>query len=353
MDETATRRELARLRRQAWDGARAALIGHSPAMERLWDLIERVAPTRATVLITGETGVGKELVARAIHALSPRAGKPFIATNCSSLPETLLESELFGHVKGSFTGAIASRKGLFEEAHGGTLFLDEISTISPAIQVKLLRVVQERLIQRVGGGAPVPIDFRLLAASNVDPAGEVAEGRFREDLFYRLSVFPLRVPPLRERRGEIPELARHFLLRAARENQVAPPDLSPEALRRMVDYDWPGNVRELENFVERGVITHGGGGALHFDPPATVSMHAPHRVLSRARDEQWSLARVEREHILQVVEDASGHRGKAAALLGIDRRTLYRKLKEYEHDAAAAPRGAEAATEEDAVPAER
>src|SRR5262245_12326524 len=224
--ETELRREVASLRRRAGEGIRTRLVGRSPAMERLFDLVERVAPTRATVLIVGETGTGKELVARAVHDLSERARKPFVAVNCSALPETLLESELFGHTKGSFTGAIANKRGLFEEANGGTLFLDEISTISPAIQVKLLRVLQDRKIQRVGGVAPITVDFRLIAATNVDLSEEVRHGHFREDLYYRLNVFPITVPPLRERTGDVPILANYFRMKFAQENGVEPPAIS-------------------------------------------------------------------------------------------------------------------------------
>ncbi|HWK89520.1 MAG TPA: sigma-54 dependent transcriptional regulator [Longimicrobium sp.] len=327
--ETGLRRELARLRASAGEGARARIVGRSPPMRRLFELIERVAPTRATVLVTGETGTGKELVARAVHDLSDRARRPFVAVNCSALPETLLESELFGHVKGAFTGAVAARRGLFEEAAGGTLFLDEIATVSPAIQVKLLRVLQERKVQRVGGGAALDVDFRLIAACNVALEDEVAAGRFREDLFYRLNVFPVHVPPLRERGSDIPLLADHFLRRVAREHGVEPPALSPRALARMTEYAWPGNVRELENFVERAAILHAGAATLPFDPPRGARAEPERELAGRARRERWTLERLEREHILQVLEDTAGNQVRAAEVLGIDRRTLHRKLKEY------------------------
>ncbi len=326
------RREVAQLRRRVGEGAKATIVGKSQAMERLFDLIERVAPTRATVLVAGETGTGKELVARAIHDLSDRARKPFVPVNCSALPETLLESELFGHMKGSFTGAIANKRGLFEEAQGGTLFLDEISTIPASIQVKLLRVLQDRKIQRIGGTQQVPVDFRLVAATNVDLADEVANGRFREDLFYRLNVFPIQVPPLRERKSDIPLLANYFRLRFAQENGVEPPEISPETMQRMVDYDWPGNVRELENFIERGVIMYAGARTLRFEPPQRERGRPERELVTRAREERWDLGRLEREYILEVLEDVGGHRGNAADLLGIDRRTLYRKLKQYQDD---------------------
>jgi DNA-binding NtrC family response regulator len=328
--ETELRRELARLRAKSGEGARGSIIGRSPPMRRLFELIERVAPTRATVLVTGETGTGKELVARSIHELSDRARRAFVAINCSALPETLLESELFGHVKGAFTGAVAARRGLFEEAAGGTLFLDEIATISPAIQVKLLRVLQERKVQRVGGGGTVAVGFRLVAAANLSLEAEVEAGRFREDLFYRLHVFPLEVPPLRDRAGDIPLLAEHFRRRVGRENGVEPPEISPQALARMMAYSWPGNVRELENYIERSVILHAGAATLPFEPPRG-SRAAPERDLAaRAREERWTLERLEREHIQQILEDCGGNQVRAAQLLGIDRRTLNRKLKQYQ-----------------------
>jgi DNA-binding NtrC family response regulator len=323
-------RELA-LRRAAAPGAdalrrgvRARLVGRSPAMERLFALIERVAPTRATVLITGETGTGKELVARAIHELSGRAARPFVPVNCSALPETLLESELFGHVKGSFTGAIASRRGLVEEAHGGTLFLDEIATISPLIQVKLLRVLQDRMVTRIGGTQPTMVDFRLVAATNASLAAEVAAGRFREDLYYRLDVFGLTVPPLRERREDIPLLAEHFRARYARESGCDAPPFGARALERMMAYGWPGNVRELENAVERAVVLHGGGRTLPFEPPSGAEA-APRGASTRPR----TLDAVEREHILGALEAAHGNRLRAALALGIDRCTLHRKLRRW------------------------
>jgi DNA-binding NtrC family response regulator len=327
--ERDTRRELAGLRARVEGGVRARIVGRSPAMERLWDLVERVAPTRATALVTGETGTGKELVARAIHELSDRARRPFIAVNCSALPETLLESELFGHVKGAFTGAIASRRGLVEEAAGGTLFLDEIGTLTQATQIKLLRVLQERRVQRVGGGTEVPVDFRLVAAANVDLGAEVQAGRLREDLYYRLNVFPVHVPPLRERAGDIPLLVQHFRLRSARENRVEPPEVTAEGLARMQSYDWPGNVRELENWVERALILHAGARSLPFDPPrapGSAARSEERGLVARAQAERWSLDRLEREYISAVLEEVGGHQGRAIQILGIDRRTLQRKL---------------------------
>ena len=329
-EETELRREVARLRRNAKEaGPGVEMVGRSPAMERVRDLITRVAPSRATVLISGDTGTGKELVARSIHAMSGRAERPFVAVNCSAIPETLLESELFGHVKGAFTGAIANKRGLMEESSGGTLFLDEIGTVSANIQVKLLRALQERSIMRVGGREPVPIDIRLIAATNLDLGEEVRSGRFREDLYYRLSVFPIRVPPLTERRDDIPLLAAYFLKRAAGEHSVTPPAIPPTTMQRLMEYEWPGNVRELENFIERSVIMHAGAKTIPFDPAEGLYRRREHDVLKTARTERWNLDHLEREYILAVLEEVGGHQGRAAEVLGIDRRTLYRKLKRY------------------------
>lgn len=330
-EELDLKREVARLRNRTAQGYRAKIVGKSQAMSRVFDLVERVAPTRATVLVLGDTGTGKELVARAIHDLSDRARRPFVAINCSALPESLLESELFGHMKGSFTGAVQSKRGLFEEAAGGTLFLDEISTVSEGIQVKLLRVLQDRKVQRVGGREPVTVDFRLIAATNRDLGELVEKGEFREDLYYRLNVFPIRVPSLRERRDDIPLLAQHFRQRFAEENGVEPPELSPRTLERLMAYDWPGNVRELENFIERAVIMHAGASSIPFDPPGARPDIA-HGVMNRARDEKWDLDRLEREYILDMLERTQWHQSAAAKVLGISRRTLYRKLKRYRED---------------------
>ena len=309
--------------------SRPRMVGRSKPMQKLFETIRRVAPTRATVLITGETGTGKELVARAIHEQSKRAKGAFVPVNCSALPETLMESELFGHVRGSFTGAIADRRGVFEQAHGGTLFLDEISTISPAIQVKLLRVLQERAIQRVGGRGFIPADFRLVAASNADLRQEVEAGRFRQDLYYRLNVFPIEVPPLRERDGDVALLISYFRGRFSAENELDAPSMGPELLTRLNNYPWPGNVRELENFVERSVIMCGTPDCTCIELPAHEEARPERQLLRSAREHQWSLAELEREYILDVLQSNEGQRKRAARMLGIDRRTLYRKLKEY------------------------
>ncbi len=327
-EELELKREVAQLRSQTSAGVRAHLVGKSQAMQRLYGLIERVAPTRANVLITGDTGTGKELAARAVHELSGRSRRPFVAINCSALPETLMESELFGHMKGSFTGAVQSKRGLFEEAQGGTIFLDEISTLSEGVQVKLLRVLQDRKVTRVGAREPITVDFRLIAATNRDLAELVTKGEFREDLYYRLNVFPVRVPSLRERRDDIPVLALHFRQRFADENDLEAPEIPPKTMTRLMSYDWPGNVRELENFIERAVIMHAGARAIPFEPPG--QRPDPERnLLSRSREEKWDLERLEREYILDMLEQTQWHQSSAAEALGISRRTLYRKLKRY------------------------
>ena len=326
LGDAGMRREISALRERA--GAADGIIGESPIMRRLRGLVQRVASSHATVLVTGETGTGKELVARAIHDLSPRARRPFVAVQCSALSESLLESELFGHMKGSFTGAVANRRGLIEEAHGGTLLLDEISTISPAVQVKLLRAIQERRVKRIGGSAEIDVDFRLVAACNVDLGREVAAGRFRQDLYYRLNVVQVEVPPLRERPDDIPLLAEHFRLRATQRHGLRAPAFAPGVLERLMVQPWPGNVRELENYVERAVVLYADAGAIPFHLPPGVDDGSRHALLERAHDETWTLAELERAYIVSVLAEQGGHRGRTAQRLGIDRRTLFRKLRE-------------------------
>jgi DNA-binding NtrC family response regulator len=328
LTDLTVRRELRQLRSAASERRLASIVGKTTAMQGVFRLIERVAPTRATVLVTGETGTGKELVARAIHDASPRSQKPFVAVNCSAIPSTLLEAELFGHMRGSFTGAVQSRKGLIEEAAGGTLFLDEISTLSEDVQVKLLRVLEDRRVQRVGSNEPVSVDFRLVAASNTDLAALVEAGRFREDLFFRLDVFPIAVPPLRERKDDIPLLAAHFMARFAQEHGMEAPRLSPLTLSRMMAYEWPGNVRELENYIERSVIMYPGSSAFPFDLPRNAN-HDGATTLARAIEREWTMDRLEREYLLATLEHHRWQRSAVADILGINRRTIYRKLKEY------------------------
>jgi DNA-binding NtrC family response regulator len=325
-------RELAQLRHEARAKSATPLIGSAPAFQRTLDLVKRVAVTNSSVLITGETGTGKELVATEIHRLSDRATRPFVAVNCSAIPESLLESELFGHMKGSFTGAIATRSGLVEAATGGTLFLDEAASLSPSVQVKLLRTLQERTIQRVGAPTPIPVDFRLVASSNVDLAGEVKAGRFRQDLYYRLNVFPIRIPPLRERRGDIPLLAAHFRNLVADANGIPVGELTSSTVRRLQEYHWPGNVRELASLIERAVIMHRGAATLPISLPNDAEPALSREQIGVARQERWALARLEREYILQVLDDVDWQYGRAAEILGIDRRTLRRKLVGYNRE---------------------
>jgi two-component system, NtrC family, response regulator PilR len=323
-------------------GVFARIIGDSAPMQRVFEMVERVAPLRTSVLITGDTGTGKELIARAIHDLSPRAQAAFVPVNCSALPESLLESELFGHVKGSFTGAVANKRGLIEEASGGTIFLDEIATLSPAIQVKLLRLLQERQIKRIGGNHTTTVDFRLVAATNLDLGEEVEAGHFRADLHYRLNVFPIRLPSLLERRRDIPLLVQHFAERFSRENGLPAPVFTPETLARMMEYAWPGNIRELENFVERALIMHAGSPTVPFDAPLTTKPGswedtADGDLLEVADEEQWSLGRLERNHICCILRRTGGHRANAARILGLHPRTLSRKLRQYDKEGVLPP----------------
>jgi two-component system response regulator PilR (NtrC family) len=332
IQESSLTREVRRVRRSASERGLSAIVGATPAMQKVFRLVERVAPTRASVLVTGETGTGKDLVARAVHDLSPRAAEPFLAVSCSAIPSTLLEAELFGHTRGSFTGAVQSRKGLIEEAAGGTLFLDEISTLSEDVQVKLLRVLQDRRVQRVGSSSPVPVDFRLVAATNKDLGHLVEAGLFREDLFFRLDVFPIPVPPLRERRDDILALADHFLERFGDLHGIEAPRISPSTLARMMSYDWPGNVRELENFIERSVIMHPGARSFPFDLPRPGQGNGATAMIERALEDQWTLDRLEREYLLSTLERTRWRQSAAAELLGINRRTIHRKLTRYKEE---------------------
>jgi two-component system response regulator HydG len=307
------------------------IIGRSAPMIRLMETVAQVAPSEATVLITGESGTGKEMIAGAIHFNSPRKDGPFVKINCAAITETLLESELFGHEKGAFTGAHRQKEGRFRQAHGGSLFLDEISEMSLAMQVKLLRVLQEREITRVGGEEVIKVNVRIIAATNKDLAREIEEGRFREDLYYRLNVVALEMPPLRERREDIPLLAQHFLEALSKENRKNIKGFTPQAMDRLMKYDWPGNVRELMNAVERGVIL-------------SRSEYLDEEVLSLISSDESSsqdissgdgananmpLDEVEKTTILKTLESAGGNKSEAARRLGITRRTLHKRLKLY------------------------
>jgi DNA-binding NtrC family response regulator len=326
--EKALRRENENLRRQIQERyGPEGLIGRSAPMRGVLELVARVAPSDATVLIQGESGTGKELIAKAIHHASPRAGGPFVAINCGALPDTLLESELFGYLKGAFTGAFANRTGLFVEANQGTLFLDEIGEMTPALQVKLLRALQAGEVRPVGSTQAVTVDVRVLAATNRDLGQMIQQNTFREDLFYRLNVITLALPPLRDRAEDIPLLAEEFLDRAARKQGRAL-RLGAEALDRLLAYPWPGNVRELENIMERAaILSRGETVDLDDLPPHVIdgTLPGPAAVLPR----QQTLAEAERAHITQMLERHGRSYSRAAEALGIGRTTLWRKLKEY------------------------
>jgi len=298
------------------------IVGDSPPMKKVMELAENVAKTDATVLIRGESGTGKELIARAIHANSRRRYAPIVAVNCGGLPETLLESELFGHERGAFTGAQYRRKGRLEMADGGTLFLDEVGSISLKTQVDLLRVLESREFTRIGGTKPIKVDFRVICATNEDLEVAVEEGRFREDFYYRVNVFVIEAPPLRTRRSDIPLLANHFLERFARQMDKRISRISPEAMKALEAYDWPGNVRELSNAIERAMVVGRG--------PAIKPEDLPVRSLPRvAPDEADSLAEMERQHVAAVLEKSDWNITRAAEALKIDRVTVYNKIKKY------------------------
>ncbi len=303
------------------------ILGRSKMMKAVEKLVQKVGPTDTTVLITGESGTGKELIARAIHRYSSRTDKPFVAVDCGSLVENLFESELFGHVKGSFTGAIATKYGRFELANGGTLFFDEIGNVSTNIQTKLLRVLQEREITKVGSSQIVKIDVRIIAATNRDLQKTVKAGTFREDLFYRLSVVPITLPPLRQRRNDIPLLANHFLSKYNKKRGKNIKAISARAMKALVEYDWPGNVRELENAIERAVV-------LTEDDMIKPSDLLYYGLTAQAPSKSDAgqaqrLIDVEKKHIARTLKIFNGHKGKTAESLGIDRKTLRVKLKRY------------------------
>jgi len=306
------------------------IIGRSPAMEKLFETMALVAPSEATVIIVGESGTGKELIANAIHQNSPRKDQPFIKVNCAALPETLLESELFGHEKGAFTGAIARKQGRFQLAHKSSIFLDEIAEMAPATQAKILRVLQEREFEPVGGTQTVNVDTRVIAATNKNLEEEIQAGRFREDLYYRLNVVTVESAPLRRRREDIPLLADFFLKPYAQKNRRLIKGFTPRATDLLMRYDWPGNVRELENIIERAVIMARGEMITPLEFP--VDLQNLDEDLKESRIDLTpgrSLKEVEKEMILRTLEEAGGNRTHAARILGISRRTLQLKLKEY------------------------
>jgi transcriptional regulator with PAS, ATPase and Fis domain len=329
------------------------LIGDSPAMQQVYRLTRQVSPSNASVLLTGETGTGKELIAKAIHRLSPRGSGPFIRVNCGALAENLLESELFGHVRGAFTGAVGNRTGRFEAAHTGTIFLDEINSTTPKLQVKLLRVLQEHEFERVGDTQTIRVDTRVVAASNRDLLEETEGGRFREDLYYRLNVVTIHLPPLRERREDIPLLVGHFLSLYNDENNRHVPHVAPAAMEALSEYRWPGNVRELQNYIERAVVLAPGDELTLDLLPDVVLNKKPRRSIHRHGGDLITLAgeyveegiltagpnaenlhgtivdRVEKELIAQVLAESDNVQVKAAKRLGINRNTLFKKIKDY------------------------
>jgi DNA-binding NtrC family response regulator len=332
----------------------SGMIGQSPRMQEVYEAIRRCAPTLATVLLTGETGTGKELIARALHELSPRASGPFIRVNCCALSESLLESELFGHAKGAFTSAIENRTGRFEAAHGGTVFLDEIGSVSYQLQGKLLRVLQEHEFERVGETRTIKVDVRVIVATNVDLQDLIATGQFREDLFYRLNVIPIYLPALRERGDDIRALIQFFLWRYSQANRISTGRVRPDALRYLLEYDWPGNVRELQNYIERALVMSPDGEITPDLLPQHVRGLAPLRLRRRAANQVHALCRdlvsrrlaeigehttdawnevmqvVEKELILQLLRQSHGVQTRAASRLGINRNTLHRKIEDYQ-----------------------
>ncbi|MFW6161448.1 MAG: sigma-54-dependent transcriptional regulator [Planctomycetota bacterium] len=326
-DENRALREQIQAERQA-----SQLIGSSPEMCKVLETIRTVAPTESTVLVRGESGTGKELVAAAIHQLSPRTKRPLVKVNCAAIPETLLEDELFGHERGAYTGAHTQRKGRFETAHRGTIFLDEIAEMSPALQAKFLRVIQEREFERVGGSEPILVDVRIIASTNRHLEEEVRQGNFREDLYFRINVVPIFIPPLRERRDDILVLADHFLERFASRNKRSFKGFSSEAQRKLTTYHWPGNVRELENCIERAVVM-AQGQAIEADDIALypeVTSSSEQDVAAELVKEGFSVEDFERQLIMASLKKTGGNQSRAAELLGLSRRTLQYRIEKYD-----------------------
>ena len=321
-DNTALRDEV----KKSWN--MGSVIGKSAAMKAVFDLVGRVSQATANVLVTGESGTGKEMVARAIHQQGPRSKKPFVAINCTAIPESLLESELFGHAKGSFTGAVTRKRGLFEEAEGGTLFLDEIGDMNVLLQSKLLRVIQEKKVRSVGDNVDRPVDVRIIAATHKDLKAAIKDGRFREDLYYRLSVIPIVIPPLRHRQEDIPILADYFLKKYSATNNSSVRGFSKRAVSKLMGLKWEGNVRELENVVERAVVLSVGALIDDSDIPSPETTSAE-TFFGNATGDFPTLEQLERRYIEMIMEKTAGRKDKASQILGINRRTLYRKGREY------------------------
>ena len=304
------------------------LIGKNPSMQKIYDLIERISDTSSNVLITGESGTGKELVAKAIHYNGVRKEGRFIALNCAAIPETLLESELFGYKKGAFTDAKSDKKGLIFEASEGTLFLDEITEMPSTLQAKLLRVIEEKEVRPLGDTTSYPIDVRIISTSNRDIGTSVQQGRFREDLYYRLKVIDIELPPLRERREDIPILVQHFIHKFGKELKRSVSGISEGALKILVSYSWPGNVRELENIIQRAITMSQHEVILPDDLPASIIQKTDEKLFEKAMEENFTLDQLEKEYIKRVLIETGGNKSKAAEILGLDRKTLYRKLGE-------------------------
>ena len=304
------------------------LIGKSASMQKIYDLIERIRDSSINVFITGESGTGKELAAKAIHYSGIRKGGPFIAVNCAAIPETLLESELFGYKKGAFTDAKSDKKGLIFEANEGTLFLDEITEMPPTLQAKLLRVLEEREVRPLGDTNSYPIDVRIISTSNCDITSSIQQGRFREDLYYRLKVIDIDIPALRERREDIPILVQHFIQKFSKELKRAVSGVSGDALKILLNYPWPGNVRELENIIQRAITLSRHEVVSPEDLPASIIQKADEKLFEKAVEEKFTLDQLEKEYIRRVLIETGGNKSKAAERLGLDRKTLYRKLQE-------------------------
>jgi transcriptional regulator with PAS, ATPase and Fis domain len=330
--EAALRREVSRLRKEVHkEYAFHQILGKSKAIQAVFDLIRRVADSPTNVLITGESGTGKELVAKAIHYNSARKEAPFVPVNCAAIPEQLLESELFGHMRGAFTDAKVDKRGLFEEAQKGTLFLDEISELPLMLQAKILRAIQEKEIRRVGATKPISVDVRIIAATNLTLGEEVKNKRFREDLYYRLNVIELKLPPLRERREDIPLLVDAFLKKCSEGSGKTVKGVSEAALAMLIDYTWPGNVRELENVIERAVtLTRSEKISPDDLPPAVQGARGDRRVLDEAAEKSLPLHEIEKEYIKKILDKTGGNKDQPAHALGIDGKTLYRNLAEID-----------------------